>query len=90
MFHLREVIRSDHVLGDVEQKVIDGDHHVTDLRVSIFVFPLHVHGELLVGLVAIGNQVVLTHTRKLVHIAVKRLEVLSAPRAADVADMVAN
>lgn len=91
MFYLREVIHSDHVLGEVEQKVIDGDHHMTDCRVSIVVFPLHVHGELLVvGLVAVGDQVVLTHTGELVHITVKRLEVLSAPGAADAADMVAN
>lgn len=89
-FYLREVIHSDHVLGKVKQKVIDGDHHMTDCRVSIFVFPLHVHGEILVGLVAVGGQVVLTHTRELVHSSVKCLEVLSAPCAADAADMVAN
>lgn len=90
LFYLREVIHSDHVLGEVEQKVVDGDHHVTDCRVSVCVLPLHVHGELLVGLVAIGHQVVLTHTRELVHITVKRLEVLSAPCAADAADVVVN
>lgn len=90
VFYLREVVHSDHVLGEVEQKVIDGDQHVTDCRVSIFVLPLHVHRELPVGLVAVGDQVVLAHAGELVHIAVKRLKVLSAPCAADAADMVRN
>lgn len=90
MFYSRDVIHSDHVLAEVEQKVVDGDHHMTDCRVSIFDRPPHVHRELLVGLVAVGGQVVLTRARELKHISVKRLEVLPAPCAADAAHMVAN
>lgn len=89
MFYLRVVIHNDHVFGEVEEEFIDGDRHMADCRVSIIVFSLQVHRELLVGLVAVGDQVVLTHTRELVNITVKRFEVLSAPRAADAADMVA-
>lgn len=89
-FYLRKVIHGDQALGEVEWKVIDGDHHITDCRVSIILFPLHVHWELLVGLVAVWDQVVFTHTRELVHITIKRLEVLSSPCAADAADMVVN
>lgn len=48
------------------------------------------HREFPVGLVAVGNQVVFTQTRELVHITIECLEVLSAPCAADAADMVAS
>ncbi len=89
-FYLRKVIHGDQALGEAEWKVIDDDPHITHCRVSIFHFPPHVHWELLVGLVAVWGQVVFTHTRELVHITIKRLEVLSAPCAADAADMVAN
>lgn len=88
--YLRQAIHSDQMLAEVEGLVIDGDHHITDCRLSISLCPLHVHRELLVGVVAVGGQVVLTHTRELVHVTIKRLEVLSAPCAADAADMVAN
>lgn len=89
-FNSRQAIHSDQALAEVERNVIDGDHHITDCRAFIILFPLHVHGELLVGLVAVGGQVVLTHTGELVHITIKCLEVLSAPSAADAADMVSN
>lgn len=63
---------------------------MTDCRVSIQHFPPDVHRELLGGLVAVGDQVVLAQTGELVDIAVKGLEVVSAPCAADAADMVLN
>lgn len=40
------------VLGQVEHKVIDGDHHLIHLGVD-HLAPLNVHRELLVGLVAV-------------------------------------
>lgn len=68
--------------------LVDGDHHVTDCRVPVHNFPPDVHRELLEGLVAVGDQVVLAQAGELVDIAVKGLEVLSAPCAADAADVV--
>lgn len=61
---------------------------MTDSGVPVQNLPPDVHGELLEGLVAVGDQVVLAQTGELVDIAVKRLEVFSAPRAADAADVV--
>lgn len=63
---------------------------MTECRVSVQNFLPDVHRELPGGLVAVGDQVVLAQTGELVHIAVKRLEVFSAPCAADAADMVVN
>lgn len=71
-------------------KLIDVDSHITDCRVSVHNFPPDVHREILGGLVAVGDQVVLAQTREMVDITVKRLEVFSAPCAADAADMVVN
>lgn len=63
---------------------------MTDCGLPVHNFLPDVDRELLGGLVAVGHQVVLAQTRELVDIAVKRLEVISAPRAADAADMVVN
>lgn len=86
----RDVVQSHQGFGEAEGEVVDGDHHVADCGVSIVLFPPQVHRELLEGAVAVGHQVVLAHAGELVHVAVKGLEVLSAPRAADAADVVAN
>ncbi len=86
----RKVVHSDQAVAEVERKVVDGDHHITDRRLSTVLRPPHVHWELLVEFVTVGGQVVFTHTRELEHVTIKRLEVLSAPCAADAADMVAN
>lgn len=74
----------------MEGKLVDVDSHMTDCRVSVQDLPPDVHRELLGGLVAVGDQVVLAQTGELVDIAVKRLKVFSAPCAADAADMVVN
>lgn len=63
---------------------------MADYGVSLQNGPPHVHRELLGGLVAVGDQVVLAQTGELVDIAVKGLEVFSAPCAADAADVVVN
>ena len=88
--YLRHVIHGDQILAEMERDVIDGDPHITDCTLSISLCPFHVHRELLVSVVAVGGQVVFTHARELVHVAIERLEVLTAPCAADAADMVAN
>lgn len=88
-FYSRDVILSDMALTEVESKLTDGDHQITDCRVSVMLFPLHVHRKVLGGLVAVISQFVFTHTRELVHISIKRLEVISAPGAAGVSHMVA-
>lgn len=89
-FNLRQVVHSDHILAEVKCKIGDGDHHITDCRVSIVFIPLHVHRELWEGVMAVGDQVVFTHARKLVHITIERLEVLPAPCATDAAHMVTD
>lgn len=86
----RNVVQSDQGFGEAEGEVVDGDHHVADCGVSIVLFPPQVHRELLEGVVAVGHQVVLAHAGELVHVTVKGLEVLPAPRAADAADVVTN
>lgn len=60
---------------------------MTDSRVPVQDLPPDVHRELLEGLVAVGDQVVLAQTGELVDIAVKRLVVSSAPRGAGAADV---
>lgn len=74
----------------MEGKLIDVDSYMTDCRVSVQDLSPDVHRELLGGLVAVGDQVVLAQTGELVDIAIKRLEVFPAPSAADAADMVVN
>lgn len=74
----------------MNRELVDGDHHVADGGASMVLLPPHVHRELLEGTATIGHQVVLAHAGKLEHVAVKRLEVLAAPGAADGADMVPN
>lgn len=88
--HSRNAVDSQRVFGEAKGKLLDVDSQMTDCRVSVQNSPPDVHRELLGGLVAVGHQVVLAQTGELVDIAVKRLEVLSAPCAADAADMVAN
>lgn len=74
----------------MNRELVDGDHHVADGGASTVLLPPHVHRELLEGTATIGHQVVLAHAGELEHVAVKRLEVLAAPGAADGADMVPN
>lgn len=88
--HSRNVVHSDQGFSEANQELVDGDHHVSDGGASTVLFPLYVHGEFLEGTVTVGHQVVLACAGELEHVAVKRLEVLAAPGAADAADMVAN
>lgn len=74
----------------MNQELVDGDHHVADGGAPTVLLPPHMHWELLEGTVTVGHQVVLARARELEHVAVKRLEVLAAPGAADAADMVTN
>lgn len=84
----RIAVQGHAALGQVEHKVVDGDHHLVHLGVAVHLVPLNVHRELLVGLVAVGHQVVAAQPGELVHVTVERLEVVPAPCAADAVDVV--
>lgn len=88
--HSQNAVDSERVFGEAKGKLVDVDGQVSDGRVSVQNLPPDVHRKLLGGLETVGHQVVLAQTGELVDIAVKRLEVVSAPGAADAADMVAN
>ena len=72
----------------MEHKVVDGDNQLVDRGVAVYQALLDVHREFSVHLVAVGHQVVSTQAGELVHVPVKRLEVVPAPGAADAVDMV--
>lgn len=74
----------------MNQELVGSDHHVADGGASMVLVPPQVHWELLEGTVTVRHQVVLARAGELEHVAVKRLEVLAAPGAADAADMVTN
>lgn len=88
--HSRNAVDGELVFGEAKGKPIDVDSHMADYGVGVQNCPPHVHRELLGGLVAVGDQVVLAQTGELVDIAVKGLKVFSAPRAADAAEVVVN
>lgn len=90
LLYLHLTVENNETLGDVEQQVVDGDHHIADCGLSIHFCSFQMHWKLLVELMAVWDQVVFAQPRKLEHVSVKSLEVLSAPCAADAADMVAN
>lgn len=89
--HSRLVVHSHQGLGEADRELVDGDHHVADGGgASGTLAPPQVHRELLEGAVAVGHQVVLARAGELEDVAVKGLEVLAAPGAADAADVVPN
>lgn len=84
------MVHGHHGFRQANRELVDGDHHVADGGASVALLPPQVHRELLEGAVAIGHQVVLAQAGELEDVAVKGLEVLAAPSAADAADMVPN